>query len=183
MSYSFSGDIEEEGQSRFALVIFLPDELERMIAPLRERFDPDCNLIPAHVTLVFPFVSTRSIDDLSKVIRSETDRLGPLQIELNSIADFYPDCPIIYWRVKQSDTLNRLYRLFHARIDLPLPYKEFLPHVTVAREISADRVVLVKDEIAAYLPDETFETASIDLVSPVANHHWVSVETFPLIGF
>jgi hypothetical protein len=40
--------------------------------------------------------------------------------------------------------------------------------------------MLVKDEIAPYLPDESFEAEAVDLVSPVAGNQWVSVRSFLL---
>ena len=58
--------------------------------------------------------------------------------------------------------------------------RQFVPHVTVAKEISDHRVVMVKERILPYLPDEHFYASSIDLVAPDAGDHWVSVRTFPL---
>ena len=178
-SFSRSG-YEESGQRQYAVVIYLPRPLEEIIAPLRERFDPEYNLISAHISLVFPFESARTLDELSEIVRAETEQLESLKIQLGSIGDFYPVAPIIFWHVKKSDVLLRLHKQLYARLGLPLPYKEFVPHVTVAKEISQHRVVLVKDEIASYLPDESFDVKALDLVSPVADDHWVSVRTFPV---
>jgi 2'-5' RNA ligase len=161
-------------------VIYLPSELEQIIAPLRERFDPDYEFISAHVTLVFPFETKRPLTELTEVVASASLGMEPLKIGLASIGDFYPGSPIIYWQVKECEKLHLLYRRLYGDLGLPLPHKRFLPHVTVAREISLHRVMLVKDEIAPYLPEESFEAESIDLVSPVAGEQWVSVRTFPL---
>lgn len=183
MSYSFSAPgLPKPTTRQYAVVIYLPNDLESIIAPFRERFDPDWSLISAHVTVVFPFETKRPLDELSRIIRSEAATAEPVKIELSSIDDFYPTTPIIYWKVKPNESLDRLTRQIYARLDLPLPHKRFLPHVTVAREISNHRVVLVKDEIAAYLPDESFEATSVDLVSPIVDQNWVSVRTFPLGG-
>ena len=181
MSYSFSGAGLPKPITRlYAVVIYAPSHIEDIIAPLRERFDPDYNLIAAHVTLVFPFETDRPLEDISRIVRSMAAKTSPVKIELSSIDDFYPGSPIIYWKVKPSDELDCLTRELYARLDLPLPHKRFLPHITVAREISNHRVMLVKDQIASYLPDESFEATSLDLVSPIADHHWVSVRTFTL---
>ncbi len=181
MSYSYStGNLEDPSIKQYAIVIFLPPSLEQVIAPVREQFDPDYHLIPAHVTLVFPFETSATLEELSAVILAETENMGPLRIELESIDDFYPACPIIYWRVKECDRLHRLYTRLYARLDIPLPHKQFLPHVTLAREISNHRIVLVKDQIASWLTDEVFDATSIDLVSPIVGYKWVSVRTFPV---
>lgn len=162
----------------YAVVIFLPPTLEQIIAPLRERFDPDYNTVAAHTTLVFPFETTRSLDDLSAIIKAEVEQWQPGLIKLDSIGDFYPHSPIIYWRVINSEPLQQMYIRLHSRLGLTLPHKELISHVTVVREISHHRVVLVKDQIAAYLPEESFEVKAVDLISPVADHQWVSVRTF-----
>jgi hypothetical protein len=54
--------------------------------------------------------------------------------------------------------------------------------VTVAKEISDHRVVLVKEKIVPYLGEESFEAETIDLIAPTANKQWVSVRTFTLSG-
>jgi len=182
MDYSFSGSRHEDRPSRrrFAVVIYLPPPLEQIVAPLRERFDPDYDIVAAHITLVFPWQTTRSIAELSEILSGEIEKWESLTVELGSIGDFYPTAPIIYWGVKNKDVLARLYGLLYARLELPLPFKDFVPHVTVAKEISHHRVMMVKDEVASYLPDESFLPDAVDLISPVGDDRWVSVRTFTL---
>ena len=181
MSYNFSGDdYQSGGQRQYAVVIYLPRRLERFVAPLRERFDPDYDIVAAHITLVFPWATTVPLADLSAVVASEAQRLQPLSVRLDSVGDFYPATPIIYWRVEPNDELSNLYRRLYARLDQPLPFRELIPHVTVAKEISPHRVMMVKDQIASYLPRDSFEATAIDLISPVADGNWVSVRTFPI---
>lgn len=163
----------------YAVVIFLPPHLDELVMPLRERYDPDCNAIPSHVTLVFELRTARPLDELARSITSQVAMVNLFKIELSSIGDFYPAAPFIYWRVKPNPTLNALYKTLHAQLDIPISHKEYIPHVTVAKEISPHRVMLVKERIVSYLPDESFWANAVDLVSPVAGH-WVSVRTFPL---
>ena len=181
MSYTYSRrEVDADSIRQYAVVIYVPERLERFIIPLRERFDPDYDMVAAHITLVFPWESTLPVSDFAGVIAEEVQRLGPLKVKLDSVGDFYPETPIIYWRVVPNDSLTRLHRQLHARLDQPLPFKDFIPHVTVGKEISPHRVMLVKDQIASYLPSESFEVTEIDLVSPVADQNWVSVRTFPI---
>jgi 2'-5' RNA ligase len=183
MNYSYGGgEYDREAVKKYAVVIYLPDHLERFVAPLRERFDPDYDIVAAHITLVFPWETPVPLADLTAILLDEARDMAPLNLKLNSVGDFYPETPIIYWQVAPNEELNRLYRRLYARLELPLPFKELLPHVTVAKEISPHRVMLVKDQIASYLPRESFEAVALDLVSPVAETNWVSVRTFPLVG-
>jgi 2'-5' RNA ligase len=181
MSYKYSRrEIDGDRVKEYAVVIFVPERVERFVVPLRERFDPDYDMVGAHITLAFPWESSRPASDFAGVIAEEVEQLGPLTIKLDSVGDFYPGTPIIYWRVVPNDALTRLHRRLHANLDLPLPFKNYIPHVSVGKEISPHRVVLVKDQIAAHLPSESFELSSVDLVSPVADQNWVSVRTFPV---
>lgn len=165
---------------RFAVVIFLPSHLDEIIAPLREKFDPIYNLVASHITLVFPFESDRSLEELTAVIAAETKNQNSILIELNTIGDYYPRFPVIYWNVKKNEDLSNLYYRLYSRLELPIPHKEYQPHVSVAREISNHRVMLVKEKIVSYLPNERFYTNKVDLITPLGESKWVSVRTFPL---
>ncbi|MFZ5980747.1 MAG: 2'-5' RNA ligase family protein [Candidatus Zixiibacteriota bacterium] len=176
------GDFEKDRRRRrYAVVIFLPRALDEVIRYLREKFDPDYNLVASHVTLVFPFEDERPLKEITTIIQREVAGIVPFQIELSSIDDFYPENPIIYWRVKQNPVINELYKNLYTALDLALPFKDIIPHVTIAKEISFHRVMLVKERIVNYLSDEIFEAEALDLISPVADENWVSVRTFPLI--
>lgn len=176
----FPQNLQERRLSRYAVVIFLPPHLDEIIAPLREKYDPIYNLVASHITLVFPFESGRSLDEMAGIIKAETDCLATTLIELDSIGDYYPQFPVIYWKIKRNNDLNNLYYRLYSALGLPLPYKEYQPHVTVAREISHHRVMFVKDKIVSYLPTEKFFAQKIDLIAPMAGNKWVSVRTFSL---
>ena len=96
--------------------------------------------------------------------------------------DFYPRTPKIFWNVKAGEELSELYFRLYTGLEQPIPFKQYQPHVTVAREISYHRVLLIKEKIVGYLPDESFEAEKIELISPLPNNRWVSVRTFPLSG-
>ncbi|MGH8015228.1 MAG: 2'-5' RNA ligase family protein [Candidatus Zixiibacteriota bacterium] len=167
-------------KSTYAVVIFLPAHLDELIYPLRQKFDPLYNKVPGHITIVFPFETPLSLNDLSTALKHELKDIRPIEIELESIGDFYPVSPTIYWKIKSCEPVQMLYHTLHSKLDLPIPFKQFTPHVTIAREISTHRVMLVKERIVPYLPSEKFIAQSIDLVVPIAYEKWVSVRTFSL---
>lgn len=166
--------------NRFALVIFLPEHLDLIIAPLREQFDPDYSVVSSHLSIVAPFETDKELNAITRIIRTELEAVQDLKIELDSIGDFYPSFPLIYWATKPNNVLDTLYKNLYSRLEVGLPYKSYAPHVTVAREISDHRVMLVKEKIIPYLPSESFVATAVDLVAPVAGQNWVSVRTFPL---
>ncbi|MBU8933943.1 MAG: 2'-5' RNA ligase family protein [candidate division Zixibacteria bacterium] len=175
-------NIENRRQNLYALVTYLPEELDRIIIPLREKFDPLHNQIASHITIVFPFESSYPIEELTAIIKRELENEPEIPIELNSIMDFYPKSPIICWKVESNDRLISLYYRLHSQLGLAVPFKEFLPHVTVAQEISPHRVMMVKEKVIPYLPSESFLAGTMDLITPLDDQKWVSVRTFQLLS-
>jgi 2'-5' RNA ligase len=181
--FSYTSTLKERRRNKYAVVIFLPQALTGVIAPLREQFDPLYSLVPPHITLVFPFETNRPLDELAGLVGGQTEMQKSFLIQLDTVGDFYPQAPIIYWNVRQNQHLRELYYRLYASLGIPIPYKEYMPHVTVAREISHHRVIIVKEKIASYLTQEKFYAGTIDLITPLVNERWVSVRTFPFKGF
>ena len=177
--FPFDDDFINRRKTEYAVIIYLPVNLDQIIHPFRERYDPLYNKISSHITLAFPFHTNSSLDDLSLKIKSVIANHSPVLIELETIADFYPDSAIIYWSMKENKQLRELYYNLHSILEIPIPYKNYVPHVTLAREISPHRVEIVKDSIASYLPKETFYSSALDLITPLADFKYVSVRTFP----
>jgi len=174
---------DEENGATYSLVAFLPRDLDRFVRPLREKYDPIYRAIPSHICIVFPFQFAGPVDELAGEVDDELEKMEPFTVELDSIGDFYPKVPVIYWKVKENQNLATLYYNLSARLDLPLPHRQYIPHVTVAREISSHRVLLVKEKIVPYLPTESFTCSKIDLITPLQGDRWVSVRTFTLKSF
>ena len=176
----YVNEAQNQRKRTYAIVVMIPQDLDELVYPIREKFDPDYNKIPGHVTVVFPFDSRASFNELSALISNQLQNVRPFEIGLDSIADFYPHSPIIYWQVKPCEELQKLYRNLYAELDLPIPFSDYIPHVTVAREISSHRVMLVKERIVPGLPQEKFKVLSLDLIIPIVGDKWVSARTFSL---
>jgi len=175
-----SNGISDRRHTTYAVVVYLPQHLDAIVAPLREKYDPDFNIVGSHITLVYPFDTGLPLDRLTSIIKKQLERIEPITIELDSIGDFYPVSPCIYWEVKKNPKLNELHFSLYSCLSLPLLQKVYVPHVTVAKEISNHRLVLVKDRIAAYLTPEKFKATRVDLITPLAGQKWISVSTFAL---
>ena len=175
------GGFEDRRRGKFAVVAFLPPFLDAVIKPLRERYDPIYNLITSHITVTFPFETEQPIEEITPIVQAVIGQTAAMRITLNSIGDFYPDYPIIYWSVTENAALHHLYYQLYAALDQPIPFKQYVPHVTIGREISTHRLLLVKDKICSYLPSEGFVAKNLDLITPLAaGGRWVSVRRFQL---
>lgn len=169
----------ERRHNTYAIVIYLPSQLNEIIYPLREKFDPDYNLVDSHITLVFPFDSEKPLDEIVVMIESELDAFAPFEIKMGSVADFYPKAPVIYWEALMNNIIDDLYKNLNKRLEIEIR-NDYQPHVTIAREISNHRKMFVKDIIASYLSKETLYVEDIDLITPLSDRKWVSVRRFKL---
>ncbi|RKX22090.1 MAG: hypothetical protein DRP35_02830 [Candidatus Zixiibacteriota bacterium] len=171
--------LNERRNNTYAVVIYLPLQLDKIIYPLRERFDPDYNLVDSHITLVLPFDSEKSLDEMAVMIKSELDAFAPFKIKMGSIADFYPEAPVIYWEMLKNEIIEELYKNLNKRLGIEIRH-DYKPHVTIAREISNHRKIFVKDIIASCLSQETLYVEDVDLITPLSDRKWVSVRRFKL---
>ncbi len=172
--------LSDDDNATYSLVTFLPRALDQYVVPLREKYDPIYKAIPSHICIVFPFQYDGPVDQLAIRVSDELESVPAFEVELDSIGDFYPKVPEIYWKVKENQILSTLYYKLSAKLELSLPHRNYIPHVTVAREISSHRVLLVKEKIVPYLPTESFTCNKIDLITPLRGDRWVSVRTFTL---
>ncbi len=183
MNHEYHNSLLQDRRARqYAVVLYLPDHLDAMARGLREKYDPDYNIVDSHITIVFPFESDCPVDELASIIASVANDQEPFEVALDDLADFYPQAPIIYWSLQKNAPLQKLYYDLTIGLGLELPFSEYIPHVTLAREISNYRVMLVKENICAYLCREQFMAEAIDLITPLADNQWVSVRTFSLRG-
>jgi len=105
-----------------------------VVEAVRRRFDPLAHVIPAHITLVFPFESEISARALRKHVESALIGVGPLQLglgEVNVTDDQYLVFNVGHGAAAVADLHDRLYtgplRQFLAAD------RAYLPHLTVGR--------------------------------------------------
>jgi 2'-5' RNA ligase len=115
---------------------------------------------------------------MGEVLQKEIEGKPPIPVRLATIGDYYPDAPVIYWSVEDNNRLKELYYRIYGRLEMPIPRKDYIPHVTVAREISDSRLLQVKDEIVTQLPTESFRIETLDLIGLFPNQQWVTVRKF-----
>ena len=132
---------------RTALVVVVP-EAEPLVGEWRERYDNASLGIPAHVTLLFPFVSTEVVDDaLLEELRALFATQPSFSFSLPRVARF----PDVAWLAPVPDApFRRLTELIVSRYPDYPPYEgihdEVIPHLTVGVGDTA-----LQDEIDAAL--------------------------------
>ncbi len=122
---------------QYAVVFFPKIDVEE-IQGFREKYDLQYNVIPPHITLVFPF-SGISEEQIVKHIDRVIKHIKSFQIRLNGLEKSFDD--YLFLRVKGGDEEiinlhDKLYSVIlvpHLRTDIP-----FVPHVTLGYFRTAD---------------------------------------------
>jgi 2'-5' RNA ligase len=165
---------------RSALIVAVP-EAEPLVHEWRLRYDNARLGIPAHITLLFPFVPAEQLDEK---LFSELGGLFAAQraisFSLTRLVEF-PD-QTLWLAPEPAEPFRRLTELIFARYPDYPPYEgihdEVIPHLTVTTGDAS-----LRDELdAALTPNLPVEAAAreIVLLEEQPDEHWRTRERFPL---
>jgi 2'-5' RNA ligase len=165
---------------RSALIVAVP-EAEPLVREWRLRYDNARLGIPAHITLLFPFVPAERLDE---ALFGELRRLFAAQpaipFSLTRLVEF-PD-QTLWLAPEPSEPFRRLTELIFERYpDFP-PYEgiheEVIPHLTVTAGDASLRDEL-EAELTPQLPVEA-EARDVVLLEEQTDGYWHSLERFAL---
>jgi 2'-5' RNA ligase len=164
---------------RTALIIAVP-EAEPLVGEWRAKHDWSAQHgVPAHITLLFPFMPAEEVDDHLGDLRGLFASQPAFRYRLPRVARF----PDVAWLAPEpAKPFNHLTELIVSRYPDYPPYEgihdEVIPHLTVAEggpELQDD----VEVALTPGLPIET-EAREVTLIVEDASGHWRSGERFPL---
>ncbi|MFB5189170.1 2'-5' RNA ligase family protein [Alicyclobacillus fastidiosus] len=115
-----------------AIHIFPAFRNHRSVDLLRAKYDPLFSLIPPHITLVFPFESTMTLDDLTEHIRTCIVGMKPFRIAMTGITG--ADGAYLFLNVKVgNDPMIELHDRLYTGILRKYLNRSFTysPHLTV----------------------------------------------------
>ena len=164
---------------RSALIVAVP-EAEPLVHEWRMRYDNAALGIPAHITLIFPFVSAGEIgEELVAELRELFADQPSFSFTLARVGRFVD---VAWLAPDPSDPFRRLTDLIFSRHPDYPPYEgiheEVIPHLTAAM---GD--VALQDEVeAALTPHLPIAAHAGDVTLLVENEsgHWAESERFPL---
>jgi len=168
-------------RQRLGVVLLIPQPLATQIDGVRRALgDSALDRIAPHITLVPPVnVTDDDLPDALEVVRSAAAAIAPLSLRLGPVATFQPRNPVVYLSVGGAETPLSSLRASCLVGPLARPDEhDFVPHVTIARELAADRIQTVETVLA----DLTAEVA-IDRVHVLAfeeSRIWVPIADMPL---
>jgi 2'-5' RNA ligase len=146
-----------------AVIVTVPSA-EHAVAPHRARFDPAADWgVPAHVTVLYPFVAPSEIDD--RVIKA-------LEAAVASVPRFEATCHTTGWfgtdvlwlDPQPADPFRALttavVKAFPGHPPYGGEYADVVPHVTVAHRTDAQRLREVERDVLPHLPIHFAVTAA-----------------------
>jgi 2'-5' RNA ligase len=171
-------------RQRLGVVLLVPQPLATEIDGVRRALgDGARDRIAPHVTLVPPVnVAERDLPRAFTLVRTAAATVAPLALRLGPVATFAPVNPVAYLRVGgEPQVLEALERLRTSCLQGPLErtsQHDFVPHVTVADELSEGRLAEAAGLLADFTADVTIDR--VHVLAELPGRVWRPVADAPL---
>ena len=168
-----------------ALGVTVP-EAEAWVKDLRERYDPTAAVgVPAHITVLFPFIPPDLITDGDLARATETfQRIRSFEFRLEQVGRF----PESLYLVPEPDEpfislTEAIVREFPEYLPYGGHFTEIIPHLTVANR-SAELSSIAESELLAIMKELGPIHAVCNVVELYENSsgYWKWAQSFPLEG-
>lgn len=116
------------------IMIFPKFDNIEVIDKIREQYDPLSELVRPHITIVFPFASDRSNEDLKVLLEKRLQPVKPFKLEMSGVSKHedrfgnYLFLDVIQGKKELYYIHDILYANEFREYDLGLPY---VPHITI----------------------------------------------------
>lgn len=133
-----------------ASVVFVVEPPSSVIHVLRRQYDPLALTLAPHITVVFPFESDLSADELAAHMRRSLAGVEPFTVELRGITG--SEGEYLFLNVKRgNDELIALHdRLYTGPLQPNLStHHPYVPHITVGRLDNAEAFEAALAEVSA----------------------------------
>ena len=166
-----------------AVVILAPHQVQAFAMPLRRQYSYESTLrVPAHITVLFPFVPLDELDAAAAKLRDLFTDTQPFDIMLDGYG-YFPRTT--YLRPANPSPIKALFRRIYAAFPNYPPYRgafgddDITPHMTIgdfASEAEREQVVF-----PAYAPI-TFRVRRLHLIVGVEHEPlpWITHAVIPL---
>nr|WP_106783871.1 YjcG family protein [Lysinibacillus timonensis] len=168
---------------KFGIVAFPSKKLQDLANTYRKRYDSHYAKVTPHITLKEAFEADDSeIKSISGKLLSISQRYAPLKIHASRISSFYPTTNVIYFRIEPTEQLSKLHEELQAEIKIGNPKHVFVPHITIAQELTASEHDDIFGQLRMIGVDEKDIIDRIHLLYQLEDGSWTTFETYKLNG-
>lgn len=170
------------GTPTTAIVILAPHSVQTIAVPLLHQYAPDALLrVPAHLTVLFPFVPPERLDDASHKVSKICSDMAPFEVTMSGYG-FFPN--VAFMSPVDHEPIKAVFRRIYAVFPECPPYggdfgEDLHPHMTVgvfATEAEREAVVLPDYEPI------TFRVDRLHILQGIAKAAlpWITHDIIPL---
>jgi hypothetical protein len=167
---------------RSALVVLVP-EAERAVSDLRLELDPHARLgVPAHVTVLYPFVPARDVDAaLVAELGVLFGTVAAFDVTLTRTGWFGDD---VLWLAPEPgdrfrELTERATSAFPDRVPYDGRFDDAAPHLTIGHQSTPARLRAAEATVTPRLPVPA-RAGDVTLLVEGADARWTVAATFPL---
>jgi len=141
----------------------------KIIDGIRNKYDPLANKVKPHITLVFPFESEISNDEILRLLEIALRDIGTFKLKLSGFSKIKDKLGnYIFLNVTEGkDEIVKLHKLLYSGIlekfktDYP-----YVPHMTVGKLQTKDELELVYDIVKKYkdIFEMVVDTVSVEVI-------------------
>ena len=120
------------------IMIFPEFRNMHVIEGIRKKYDPLCDLVQPHITLVFPFESELSTCDIEDALKQVLAEVSSFSIELRGLTQF--EQWIFLNVTRGGDIISKIHESLYCKCFSrfkPSWLKNYMPHLTVGQFPSA----------------------------------------------
>lgn len=168
-----------------AVVIVAPPAVQAFATPLRVKYGFDGMMrVPAHITVLFPFVPLDQLDSADNVLRKLMADVPPFEVTLDGYGHF-PTAS--YLKPADPEPIKALFQRIHLSFPQYAPYRgaygadDITPHMTVGE--FGSEIERAAADFPPYKP-VSFRVSNLHLIVGVEQEPvpWITHDVIPLGG-
>jgi len=173
-------------QEKYFIGISLPKNIANQIDEWRKKYYFNgYKIVPAHITLVPPFMLSEKEEVLSKIINQKIKCVKSFDLIIESFGSFTGQHSVFFANIKPSPDIT----LLHASLLTPVQaisrsfiptYTTYIPHITIANRLSHGRLKAIQDEMIGQKFSPTFNVSEIILYKRTNNSPYFPVRQYTL---
>ncbi|KGR80541.1 YjcG family protein [Ureibacillus manganicus] len=168
---------------KYGIVAFPSKKIQDLANTYRKRYDSHYSKVTPHITLKEAFeVEDVDIQAISEKISSIAKKYAPLKIHASRISSFFPITNVIYFKIEPTEQLTNLHDELHSEIKIGKPRHVFVPHITIAQDITASEHDDVYGQLRMVGVNQQDTIDRIHLLYQLEDGSWTTYETYKLTG-